>query len=130
MNQFVILLPLEHSEDWEDQKLGVSLLLSLLSTVAVIDEGLSDYEIVKRLEFSKRLTTAFLEVSARRYVDFWPSPRPKTTFIHSYFSSPVADQLLIYCLSSSLIPPPACTGDCQVLAISPPKPCFGKADNA
>ena len=61
LNQFLILLPLEHSEDWEDQKLGVSLLLSLLSSVAVMDEGLSDYEIVKRLEFSKRLTTAFLE---------------------------------------------------------------------
>jgi uncharacterized protein (DUF924 family) len=59
--QFLILLPLEHSESWEDQKLGVTLLLRLLSTVAVQDEGLSDYEIVKRLEFSKRLTTAFLE---------------------------------------------------------------------
>lgn len=32
-----------------------------LATVAVEDEGWSDYEIVKRLEFSKRLTTAFLE---------------------------------------------------------------------
>ena len=61
LNQFVLLLPLEHSEDWEDQKLGVSLLLSLLSTVAVIDEGYTDYEIVKRLEFSKRLSVAFLE---------------------------------------------------------------------
>ena len=61
LNQFVVLLPLEHSESWEDQKLGVTLLLQLLSTVAVQDEGLSDYEIVKRLEFSKRLTTAFLE---------------------------------------------------------------------
>jgi uncharacterized protein (DUF924 family) len=61
LNQFLVLLPLEHSESWEDQKLGVSLLLKLLSTVAVQDEGLSDYEIVKRLEFSKRLTTAFLE---------------------------------------------------------------------
>ena len=59
--QFLVLLPLEHSESWEDQKLGVTLLLRLLSTVAVQDEGLSDYEIVKRLEFSKRLTTAFLE---------------------------------------------------------------------
>jgi len=56
LNQFLLLLPLEHSESWEDQKLGVSLLLQLLSTVAVQDEGLSDYEIVKRLEFSKRLT--------------------------------------------------------------------------
>jgi len=61
LNQFLLLLPLEHSESWEDQKLGVTLLLQLLSTVAVQDEGLSDYEIVKRLEFSKRLTTAFLE---------------------------------------------------------------------
>jgi uncharacterized protein (DUF924 family) len=61
LNQFVVLLPLEHSESWEDQKLGVTLLLQLLSTVAVQDEGLSDYEIVKRLEFSKRLATAFLE---------------------------------------------------------------------
>lgn len=61
LNQFVLLLPLEHSENWEDQKLGVSLLLSLLSTVAVIDEGYTDYEIVKRLEFSKRLSVAFLE---------------------------------------------------------------------
>lgn len=61
LNQFVILLPLEHSESWEDQKLGVSLLLRMLSKVAVEDEGFSDYEIVKRLEFSKRLTTAFLE---------------------------------------------------------------------
>lgn len=61
LNQFLILLPLEHSESWEDQKLGVTLLLRLLSTVAIEDEGLSDYEIVKRLEFSKRLTTAFLE---------------------------------------------------------------------
>lgn len=61
LNQFVVLLPLEHSESWEDQKLGVNLLLQLLSTVAIQDEGLSDYEIVKRLEFSKRLTTAFLE---------------------------------------------------------------------
>ena len=61
LNQFLLLLPLEHSENWEDQKLGVSLLLGLLSTVAVQDEGLSDYEIVKRLEFSKRLTRAFLE---------------------------------------------------------------------
>jgi len=61
LNQFLILLPLEHSESWEDQKLGVHLLLKLLSTVAIQDEGLSDYEIVKRLEFSKRLTTAFLE---------------------------------------------------------------------
>ena len=55
------MLPLEHSESWEDRKLGVTLLLRLLSTVAVQDEGLSDYEIVKRLEFSKQLTTAFLE---------------------------------------------------------------------
>jgi uncharacterized protein (DUF924 family) len=61
LNQFVVLLPLEHSESWEDQKLGVTKLLQLLSTVAVEDEGLSDYEIVKRLEFAKRLTTAFLE---------------------------------------------------------------------
>jgi uncharacterized protein (DUF924 family) len=61
LNQFVILLPLEHSESWKDQKLGVTLLLQTLSTVAVDDEGWSDYEIVKRLEFSKRLTTAFLE---------------------------------------------------------------------
>ncbi|CAB9501356.1 DEP domain-containing mTOR-interacting protein [Seminavis robusta] len=61
LNQFLVLLPLEHSESWEDQKLGVSLLLKLLSTVAIQDEGLSDYEIVKRLEFSKRLATAFLE---------------------------------------------------------------------
>jgi uncharacterized protein (DUF924 family) len=61
LNQFVILLPLEHSEAWDDQKLGVTLLLRLLSTVAVEDEGLSDYEIVKRLEFSKRLAVAFLE---------------------------------------------------------------------
>lgn len=61
LNQFVLLLPLEHSESWEDQKLGVSLLLRMLSTVSVEDEGYSDYEIVKRLEFSKRLTTAFLE---------------------------------------------------------------------
>lgn len=61
LNQFLVLLPLEHSESWEDQKLGVTLLLRLLSTVAVQDEGLSDYEIVKRLEFSKRLSTAFLE---------------------------------------------------------------------
>ena len=61
LNQFLILLPLEHSESWEDQKLGVHLLLKLLSTVAIQDDGLSDYEIVKRLEFSKRLTTAFLE---------------------------------------------------------------------
>jgi len=61
LNQFLILLPLEHSESWEDQKLGVHLLLKLLSTVAIEDDGLSDYEIVKRLEFSKRLTTAFLE---------------------------------------------------------------------
>ena len=61
LNQFVILLPLEHSESWEDQKLGVSQLLQLLSKVAIQDEGLSEYEIVKRLEFSKRLATAFLE---------------------------------------------------------------------
>lgn len=61
LNQFVVLLPLEHSESWEDQKLGVSSLLSLLSKVAILDDGLSDYEIVKRLEFSKRLSTAFLE---------------------------------------------------------------------
>jgi uncharacterized protein (DUF924 family) len=61
LNQFVILLPLEHSESWEDQKLGVSMLLRMLSTVAIQDEGFSDYEIVKRLEFSKRLATAFLE---------------------------------------------------------------------
>mmetsp|Transcript_16737 Transcript_16737/g.27773 ORF Transcript_16737/g.27773 Transcript_16737/m.27773 type:complete len:666 (+) Transcript_16737:135-2132(+) len=61
LNQFVILLPLEHSESWEDQKLGVNLLLQMLSKVAIEDEGFSDYEIVKRLEFSKRLTTAFLE---------------------------------------------------------------------
>lgn len=61
LNQFLVLLPLEHSETWEDQKLGVTLLLQLLSRVAVEDEGLSDYEIVKRLEFSKRLSTAFLE---------------------------------------------------------------------
>lgn len=61
LNQFLVLLPLEHSESWEDQKLGVSLLLRMLSTVAIQDEGLSDYEIVKRLEFSKRLSTAFLE---------------------------------------------------------------------
>uniref|UniRef100_A0A7S1V7G3 Uncharacterized protein n=2 Tax=Grammatophora oceanica TaxID=210454 RepID=A0A7S1V7G3_9STRA len=61
LNQFVLLLPLEHSESWEDQKLGVQLLLRLLSTVAIQDDGFSDYEIVKRLEFSKRLTTAFLE---------------------------------------------------------------------
>ena len=61
LNQFVVLLPLEHSESWDDQKLGVSLLLKMLSTVSVMDEGFSDYEIVKRLEFSKRLTTAFLE---------------------------------------------------------------------
>lgn len=61
LNQFVILLPLEHSESWEDQKLGVHLLLKTLSKVAIEDEGFSDYEIVKRLEFSKRLTTAFLE---------------------------------------------------------------------
>jgi uncharacterized protein (DUF924 family) len=72
LNQFLILLPLEHSESWEDQKLGVRLLLKLLSTVAVQDEGFSDYEIVKRLEFSKRLSTAFLEhaqvvVKFRRY---------------------------------------------------------------
>jgi uncharacterized protein (DUF924 family) len=61
LNQFLLLLPLEHSESWEDQKLGVTLLLQLLSTVAVEDKDLSDYEIVKRLEFSKRLATAFLE---------------------------------------------------------------------
>jgi uncharacterized protein (DUF924 family) len=61
LNQFLVLLPLEHSESWEDQKLGVSKLLQLLSTVAVEDEGLSDYELVKRLEFSKRLASAFLE---------------------------------------------------------------------
>jgi uncharacterized protein (DUF924 family) len=61
LNRFLLLLPLEHSEDWEDQKLGVRLLLEMLSTVAIQDEGLSSYEIVKRLEFSKRLTTAFLE---------------------------------------------------------------------
>lgn len=61
LNQFLVLLPFEHSELWEDQKLGVSLLLRLLSTVAVEDDGLSDYEIVKRLEFSKRLSVAFLE---------------------------------------------------------------------
>ena len=61
LNQFLVLLPLEHSEDWEDQKLGVTLMMRLLSTVAVQDEGLSDYEIVKRMEFSKRLSTAFLE---------------------------------------------------------------------
>lgn len=61
LNQFLVLLPLEHSESWENQKIGVSLLLQMLSTVAVQDEGLSDYEIVKRLEFSKRLSTAFLE---------------------------------------------------------------------
>jgi uncharacterized protein (DUF924 family) len=60
-NRFVLLLPLEHSKSWEDQKLGVTLLLQMLSTVAVEDEGLSDYEIAKRLEFSKRLATAFLE---------------------------------------------------------------------
>ena len=57
----MVLLPLEHSEAWQDQKLGVTLLLRLLSTVVVEDEGLSDYEIVKRLEFSKRLSVAFLE---------------------------------------------------------------------
>jgi uncharacterized protein (DUF924 family) len=72
LNQFLILLPLEHSESWEDQKLGVRLLLKLLSTVAIQDEGFSDYEIVKRLELSKRLSTAFLEhaqvvVKFRRY---------------------------------------------------------------
>ncbi|KAL3904375.1 MAG: hypothetical protein SGARI_004948, partial [Bacillariaceae sp.] len=62
LNQFLILLPLEHSEDWEDQKLGVSLILKLLSKISVEDgEQWSDYEIVKRLEFSKRLSTAFLE---------------------------------------------------------------------
>ncbi|CAM9133390.1 unnamed protein product [Chrysoparadoxa australica] len=61
LNCFLLLLPLEHSESWEDQKLGVMLLLRMLSTVAIEDEGLSDYEIVKRLEFSKRLTKAFLE---------------------------------------------------------------------
>jgi len=61
LNQFLVLLPLEHSEDWEDQKLGVSLIMRLLSTVAIQDEGLTDYEIVKRLEFSKRLSAAFLE---------------------------------------------------------------------
>jgi len=61
LNQFLLLLPLEHSESWEDQKLGVTLLLQMLSTTAVEDEGWSDYEIVKRLEFSKRMTTAFLE---------------------------------------------------------------------
>jgi len=61
LNLFLILLPLEHSESWEDQKLGVHLLLKMLSTVAIQDEGFSDYEIVKRLEFSKRLSTAFLE---------------------------------------------------------------------
>ena len=61
LNKFLLLLPLEHSESWEDQKLGVTKLLQMLSTTAIEDEGLSDYEIVKRLEFSKRLTTAFLE---------------------------------------------------------------------
>jgi uncharacterized protein (DUF924 family) len=61
LNQFVVLLPLQHSESWEDQKLGVSLLLQMLSKVAIQEEGFSDYEIVKRLEFSKRLSTAFLE---------------------------------------------------------------------
>lgn len=61
LNQFLLLLPLEHSESWEDQKLGVTLLLQLLSKVAVLDEGFTDFEVVKRLEFSKRLTTAFLE---------------------------------------------------------------------
>ena len=61
LNRFVLLLPLEHSESWDDQKQGVNLLLQMLSTVAIEDEDLSDYEIVKRLEFSKRLSTAFLE---------------------------------------------------------------------
>ena len=63
LNQLVILLPLEHSESWEDQKLGVKLLLQMLSSIAIEDEadGHSPYEIVKRLEFSKRLSTAFLE---------------------------------------------------------------------
>jgi uncharacterized protein (DUF924 family) len=61
LNRFVVLLPLEHSESWDDQKKGVNLLLSMLSTVAIMDDGLSDYEVVKRLEFSKRLSTAFLE---------------------------------------------------------------------
>jgi uncharacterized protein (DUF924 family) len=61
LNQFLLLLPLEHSEDWEDQKLAVSLVLKLLSNVAIQDVGYSDYEIVKRLEFSKRLSVGFLE---------------------------------------------------------------------
>lgn len=61
LNRFLVLLPFEHSESWEDQKLGVSLLLKMLSAVAVEDEGISEHEIVKRLEFSKRLATAFLE---------------------------------------------------------------------
>ena len=61
LNKLLVLLPLQHSEDWEHQKLAVNMMMTLLSEVAVEDEGLSEYEIVKRLEFSKRLTTAVLE---------------------------------------------------------------------
>ena len=61
LNQFLVLLPLEHSEDWKDQQVGVKLILQLVGKVTLNDDGLSDNDIVKRMEFSKRLSTAFLE---------------------------------------------------------------------
>eukprot|EP00400_MALV-I_sp_L67-5_P001054 gene1054-730_t len=66
LNQFVVLLPLEHSESWEDQKLAVKLLLGCLAK-STMDENAPDgtiysrEEILKRLELSKRLALAFME---------------------------------------------------------------------
>lgn len=103
LNQFVLLLPLEHSESWEDQKLGVTLLLQLLSTVAIQDEGLSDYEIVKRLEFSKRLTTAFLEhaqviAKFKRY-PHRNRPQGRTTTLEEriWLASGTSGKFSVYC---------------------------------
>jgi hypothetical protein len=48
---------LEHGESWEDQKFGVNFLLKLLRRTAVQDEGPREYEMAKRLGFSKCMTT-------------------------------------------------------------------------